>query len=77
MYVELEHEDTSITQDHKEYIGYYNNDKTNYGLYFQHGKLSFSYTDNNSNDINIELTDKQTLDMYKCMKRHFEKDLIN
>lgn len=72
----LEHKDTGITEDNKEYIGYYNHDKTNYGLYFQYGKLSFGYTDD-SNDINIELTDKQTLDMYKYMKRHFEKDLIN
>jgi maltose-binding protein MalE len=75
--MELKNKDAGITNDKQEFIGYYNNDSTNYGLYFQYGKLSFIYTDNNSDDIEIKLTVEQTLEMYKYMKRYFEKDLIN
>lgn len=74
--MKLENKDTGTDLNQIEFIGFYNNDETNAGLYFQEHKLSFSYTDDTGDKI-FELTDKQTFDMYKCMKRYFEKDLIN
>ena len=73
--MKLENKDTGTDLNQIEFIGFYNND-TNRGLYFQEHKLSFSYTDDTGDKI-FELTDKQTFEMYKCMKRYFEKDLIN
>lgn len=74
--MKLENKDTGTDLNQRDFIGFYNSDETNSGLYFQEYKLSFSYTDDTGDKI-FELTDKQTFEMYKCMKRYFEKDLIN
>lgn len=73
--MKLENKDTGIDSSNQEYIGFYNPDNT--ALYFQDGKLNFSFINESSNSIDVELSNKQTLEMYKCMKRYFEKDLIN
>lgn len=74
--MKLETKDSGNDSNRQEYIGYYDVD-TDTSLYFQDGKLNFGFINERSNGVGVELTDKQTLEMYKYMKRYFEKDLIN
>ena len=58
----------------RNYCGYYNEDDS---IYFDDGKLTASaYSYEIASVGNVELTEEQTKEVYKQMKRHFEKDLL-
>ena len=57
------------------YCGFYND---NDSLYFDNGKLTASaYSYEIGGVGNVELSEEQTKEIYKAMKRYFEKDLID
>lgn len=58
----------------KNYCGYYNEENS---IYFDNGKLTASaYSYEIASVGDVELSEEQTKEVYRQMKRHFEKDLL-
>lgn len=65
------------TDKNNSYTGYYGGYENNDSIYFENGKLSASaYSYEIGGVGNIELSKDETLQIYKAMKRFFEKDLL-
>lgn len=61
----------------RNYCGWYGGYDNSDSIYFCEGKLtSTAYSYEIGGVGSIELTENQTLEIYKQMKRHFEKHLL-
>lgn len=59
------------------YCGYYGGKENNDSIYFNNGKLEASTHSYEIDGVGtVELTEKQTLEIYKQMKKYFERDLL-
>lgn len=72
----------NLTKDKDErynrYCGFYGGYQNNDSLYFDDGKLEAStYSYEIGGVGNIKLSIEETREIYKAMKRYFEKDLID
>ena len=74
--------ENKLTKDKDEkshkYCGFYGGCQDNDSLYFDDGRLEAStYSYEIGGVGNIKLSIKETKEIYKAMKRYFEKDLID
>lgn len=70
----------TLDKDHDgfKYCGYYGGNDNNDSIYFEDGELSSSaYSYEIGGVGNVKLSKQQTKEIYKIMKRYFEKDLID
>lgn len=78
----MENNKNKLTKDSGEdkgvkYCGFYGGYDNNDSIYFENGELNATaYRYEIGGTGNVRLSKEETLEMYKAMKKFFEKDLI-